>query len=1611
MLTEPAPITNGLGFSSWPAGSVSESSWSATPPSAVPSALGSAGWPSPDPGQRVLGLNSVTPAPTQAPLASAGLRTLVASANSPSSGSGVVPTRISGNLSASLIEGDRILQASGQLSVNGRIRTEPAFQAVSLSGSYGTLDLGGNGNWTYITSSPLNQLRAGEMVRERFTVQSSDGSATAPLTITIRGSDDAPVIRGIGRANLVESNVILQTSGRLMISDVDNPLASFEAVSVRGRYGTLVLASDGAWSYTSSSPLDQLKSGQVVNDNLVVRSSDGRARAPLTISITGSDDSAVITGTLQRTLDQDGSRLTCGGQLLIQDVDGPVSGFTAQRGTRGLYGSFSLSSSGAWTYTCQDNLASLRQGISLRELFAVKSRDGLVSSQVEIVINGSLIESEGRSSLSQGRDGSYRINNSLTIREGRQVVTRNGADGWSPMAVEARPEGGYWLVWQQSSGSSRVWSLDPTGKQSSSSGELSSQQIADFESILQQDLNRDGVIQAAPRVVEAVGSVRLLEGEGGYYLNSLASPLLSKGRQLDRQSGTCRALAVEGSDSGCSILLGRDGGELDLLNVDISGRVLKLETNLDASRVMELEPLLGQDLNGDGHIRRTWQGTAGGDRLAGSGWDDLYRASAGNDSYAGQAGDDRIDYAAIGEAITLSSGWTVNKTNGKDQLDGTIEMLLADQARINSVDWSSSSEETIQLDLRRGALTVRDLSGLEKSSILLQGFRRGMASGGNDTLIGNGDCQLVAGAGDDRLEARGGDAVDGGAGEDLLVLEGRSSEYRRRDEQTLEELASGRLITVRGVETVRYSDGVSTWGPFHEDLAGNSIATARSLGSLESSLLVEDWLEEMDPVDVYSFDLRQDSMVSILVRDCSTGLSLNLNSSTGIPLATTISATPAEAPAPLSRRLTPGRYAVSLATLAAGGASRYRLSLSTIAAESSSGIRLLHAQPLAIGANASGTLETADQRDGYSVVLEAGSSYGFRMDGINLEDPQLFLLDADGEILSSNDDIQAGIQRNSYITYTARQSGIHYLAAQSFDNRYAGTYLVSAERLIDDRPDSPLTVATVAVENEVSGRLEFRGDSDWFRVQLQGDQTYQFWMDGVDLEDPYLYLRDGAGRFLASNDDIENGVRRNSRFSFAVSSNGTYFLEARSFQDAYLGAYRLGVHRISDDAGQSLTGARDLLAGSSQIGSLEWLGDSDWFRTTLQGGHLYAFELSGTGLSDPCLYLRGENGRLLSQNDDIQLGIIRDSRLRYRAESSGTYILEVRAWENRSVGGYRLGCELLESGSQPLLADLALATSFAPAAGYSAVDGYGQASAQRAAEYLVGIALPSRPKLDATLWSVDQIGAAAVWAGRGRFLGSRGRGVTVAVVDTGVDLDHPEFSGRLLEGFDFVDMDRTPDDSHGHGTHVAGILAGADDGAGAWGIAPEAWLLPVRVLDANGSGSDANVAAGIRWAADHGADVINLSLGGGDCPMILDAIRYAHAQGALVVMAAGNEGASQPTDPGRISDSIGIAVGAVNMAGTMAAFSNRSGASARTFVTAAGVDVFSSFKDSGYRIWSGTSMAAPQIAGLAALLLGIDPDLSNRDLERLISASASHGGLMARALNDNRDPITGAVIL
>lgn len=247
-------------------------------------------------------------------------------------------------------------------------------------------------------------------------------------------------------------------------------------------------------------------------------------------------------------------------------------------------------------------------------------------------------------------------------------------------------------------------------------------------------------------------------------------------------------------------------------------------------------------------------------------------------------------------------------------------------------------------------------------------------------------------------------------------------------------------------------------------------------------------------------------------------------------------------------------------------------------------------------------------------------------------------------------------------------------------------------------------------------------------------------------------------------------------------------------------------------------------------------------------------------------------------------------------------------------------------------------------------------------------------------WGVSRIGAPAVWPS------TTGVRVDVAVLDTGVTLDHPDLAGNLAPGANMVATLRKPNDDHGHGTHVAGTVAAMLNGLGVVGVAPEVRLHPVKVLDRTGGGNLSDIIAGLEWCVNQHIRVVNLSLGASQgSAAFAAAVTEAVAAGTVIVAAAGNDGPEPGTVgyPARYPEV--IAVGAATQTDGVADFSSRG---PEVDVVAPGDEIQSDWVGQSYQTLSGTSMASPHVAGLVALLLSVNPDLTPAQVKTILQQSA-----------------------
>ncbi|MGE5707130.1 MAG: S8 family peptidase [Bacteroidota bacterium] len=246
-----------------------------------------------------------------------------------------------------------------------------------------------------------------------------------------------------------------------------------------------------------------------------------------------------------------------------------------------------------------------------------------------------------------------------------------------------------------------------------------------------------------------------------------------------------------------------------------------------------------------------------------------------------------------------------------------------------------------------------------------------------------------------------------------------------------------------------------------------------------------------------------------------------------------------------------------------------------------------------------------------------------------------------------------------------------------------------------------------------------------------------------------------------------------------------------------------------------------------------------------------------------------------------------------------------------------------------------------------------------------------------------------------------GSKVLVAVLDTGVDYDHPDLAGRVVKGYNFADGNTEVKDHDGHGTHVAGIIgASGNNHQGVCGILWNVNLLAIKVLNEQG-GTDANALAGLKYAVDNGAKVINLSFNSKDTavnPLYQTAIDYARSHGALVVAAAGNDG-GEVTYPANTPGCIAVsATGKYRRWEWLAPFSNRGTC---VSLSAPGAGILSTVPGGKYETYSGTSMAAPFVSGAAATLMALHPDWTLEQIEQRLRQATDDLG------DAGKDPLYG----
>lgn len=460
--------------------------------------------------------------------------------------------------------------------------------------------------------------------------------------------------------------------------------------------------------------------------------------------------------------------------------------------------------------------------------------------------------------------------------------------------------------------------------------------------------------------------------------------------------------------------------------------------------------------------------------------------------------------------------------------------------------------------------------------------------------------------------------------------------------------------------------------------------------------------------------------------------------------------------------------------------------------------------------------------------------------------------------------------------------------------------------------------------------------------------------------------------------------------------------------------------------GNQLSQARDLgvLSGTQTLAdSVSSAQPDDIYRFTLQANSDFKLTVSGLTADVDVALIKDINGDNSIDFTDIiasaqESGLSPES-IDINGLAAGTYYVRIYQFQGNTNFTLNL------SATPPTISD----NSASNLPGFDTRSGFGLVNAAAAVARAAGVAtFPDVPDLGGDEWGRDLIKAPEVWA-----KGLTGDGIVVAVIDSGIDYNHPDLIGNIwsnageigvdpagrnkasngvdddgngfvddFRGWDFVNNDNDPMDDNNHGTHISGLVAAKRDGVGITGTAPTAKIMPLKILDRTGVGKIRDEINAINYAAANGARVINVSLGGQQLNNEeLSVIRAAEAKGAIVISAAGNDARPQVDYPARFANEVGIAVGAVSRNGLFADFSNRAGAELLSYFVAPGGD--GGRADSGdiystvplsqpgipYRYFAGTSMGVPHVAGTIALMLQANPNLTAAQIKQILAETAN----------------------
>lgn len=848
------------------------------------------------------------------------------------------------------------------------------------------------------------------------------------------------------------------------------------------------------------------------------------------------------------------------------------------------------------------------------------------------------------------------------------------------------------------------------------------------------------------------------------------------------------------------------------------------------------------------------------------------------------------------------------------------------------------------------------------------------------------------------------------------------------------------------------------------DIGGNSLNAAHYVGDLLYPQAVNGYIDSNDPVDFYSFTLSSRSDVSLRLNGLSTDdvylrILQDVNAN-GVPDPGEVVASISDenrnpndingdgridvneyfisllAPSnedifPNAIRafdLNPGTYFINVSRLEED--TSYDLRMDSIPVDvPTSGARNLNP----VGFATIGVL-----RDRFEVADFIGEANPYDMYEFSLEDTRNVNFQLDRIVQPTDFFLIHDINKDDIFTFQ------EFLAFPTTEGDMApeldrilgpGTYFLGVAKKGSNTPylltmeESDPEIAPDAAGNTAAAALdagvlapEAKIYSDYIATS-DPDDYYRFTLQDWQQVGLYLYDMSANAQLSLSKDLNGNGAIEPSEVILASESKGAYQDQLTPILGP--GTYTVRVSQALGDTTYSLwmdalaaeippPVAGNGVADAFDLGLLDRIHRQSGIVRDNTPNDFYRFQVDRP--RDVSVFLDG-----LSGNADLRLiqdrngnGLVEPEEIVALSAQGGATLEELQV--SLGPGEYHLW---VSRPSGETYYDLTLAPEQ-----FDRSYGYGMLDAAAAVASAIGVApFPQAAPLGGSNWHLDMVNAPAAWE-----RGYTGAGVTVAVIDGSLDYTHPDLQGQVWQNVDeitgngidddgngFIDDVRgwnfrrnTPevrslDPLEGHASHVAGIVAGNNDGVGTTGVAPGAKIMPVPVLDAF-TGTDEDIVAGIRYAVDNGARVINLSLGGGaPSDMQLEALRYANDRGVVVVMAAGNDGLSllgggkrfSPVNyPAGLAGESGISVGSVTRDRAIAEFTNRAGTEVLDYLVAPGEDIYSALPINRYDFWEGTSMAAPMVAGVAALMLQANPNLTPEQVEQILTGTANPNGII-----------------